>query len=219
MKYKLIINFKAYDESTTTQAKKLALACKKALPLAKKHNVDIIICPQTLDLQELVKTKVPCYAQHIDEFDAGAHTGFTLGHAVKASGAIGTLLNHSEHQLPDKKLGASVAKAKALGLKVCLCARNDARAKQLAKFKPDFIAVEPKELIGGDISISTAKPELIKKSKQAVGKVPLLVGAGVKTRQDVVRSLELGAVGILLASGIVKSKKPYETLVDLINGF
>jgi len=45
----------------------------------------------------------------------------------------------------------------------------------------------------------------------------VLCGAGVKTGKDVKRALELGAVGVLLASGVVKSKDPKKALQDLVS--
>jgi triosephosphate isomerase len=47
--------------------------------------------------------------------------------------------------------------------------------------------------------------------------VPVLCGAGVKTGKDVRRALELGAKGVLLASGVVKAKDPRKALQDLVS--
>jgi len=47
--------------------------------------------------------------------------------------------------------------------------------------------------------------------------VSVLCGAGVKTGSDVYTALQLGADGVLLASGVVKSKDPRATLEDLIS--
>jgi len=217
--YKLIINLKGYNEGTLKNALKIAKICYELNPLAKKKKVEIVLCGALFDLEELVKSKVSIYAQHIDPVLPGAHTGFTSPNQIKALGVKGTLLNHSEHQIPFNVLKESVKMAKKVGLEVCICARTSSVAKKVAALKPDFIAVEPKELIGGDISISTAKPSLIKSSKKAVGKIPLLVGAGVKNAEDVRVGIKLGAQGILVASGVVKVKNPKKAIKDLINGF
>jgi triosephosphate isomerase len=221
LKYKLIINFKAYKEATGKKAFKIAEICKKLKPYAKKKSVEIIVCPQSVDLREIAKINVTTFAQHIDSFDPGAHTGEDLAYAIKDSKADGTLISHSEHQLAVSMIQDTIINAKKYGLITCVCARDTKRAEEIAslKPKPDFVAVEPKELIGGDISISTAKPDLIKNSKKVVGRIPLLVGAGVKTQEDVKKSVELGARGILLASGVVKAKNVEKVLKDLIDGF
>jgi triosephosphate isomerase len=85
-----------------------------------------------------------------------------------------------------------------------------------------MIAVEPPELIGGDISVSTANPEIISDTVELVKKINpnilVLCGAGVKNQTDVSKAISLGSEGILLASGVVKSKEPRKILLDLIQG-
>jgi triosephosphate isomerase len=86
--------------------------------------------------------------------------------------------------------------------------------------RPDWILYEPPELIGSkDKSVATEKAESIRKAADACGKTPLIVGAGVKTRLDVEVSLEKGAMGVGLASGIVLAKDPKKVLLDLVKGF
>jgi triosephosphate isomerase len=54
---------------------------------------------------------------------------------------------------------------------------------------------------------------------QTVGKdVGVLCGAGVKNGRDVAKAVELGAVGVLLASGVVKAKDKRAVLMDLVSG-
>ena len=50
-------------------------------------------------------------------------------------------------------------------------------------------------------------------------KVPILVGAGIHSAEDVKVSLKLGAKGILISSYIVKSKNPEEKLTELAKCF
>jgi triosephosphate isomerase len=82
----------------------------------------------------------------------------------------------------------------------------------------DFVAVEPPELIGGDISVSTANPELISDAVATIGAGKVLVGAGIKNAEDVRIALKLGAVGVLVASGVVKAADPVAALEDLCKG-
>jgi triosephosphate isomerase len=217
--YKLIINMKTYNESTNKKAVKLAVICKKLQIDAKKKNVELILCPQNIDLRDVVKLKVKTYSQHIDVCTPGANTGFVVPSHIKDCGARGTLISHSEHILETKEISKRIKLAKEIGLETCVCARDVATAKKLAMYNPDFIAVEPSELIGGDISISTANPKLIEQSVRACGSVPLLVGAGVKNGNDVRIAIELGAKGILVASGVVKARNIKKAVADLISGF
>ena len=90
-------------------------------------------------------------------------------------------------------------------------------AKKVDQFSPDYIAYEPPELIGGDVSVSTAKPEVIRDIVNSV-KTKIIVGAGVKNKKDVEKCIELGAVGVLVASGVVKAKNAKKAIKDLAEG-
>jgi triosephosphate isomerase len=80
--------------------------------------------------------------------------------------------------------------------------------------------VEPPELIGGDISVTTANPGIVSGTVEAVKSVDsgikVLCGAGVKNGNDVKTAVDLGAEGVLLASGVVKAKDPESVIRDLI---
>jgi thiamine monophosphate synthase len=47
----------------------------------------------------------------------------------------------------------------------------------------------------------------------------LIVGAGVHSRDDVEVAVKLGAVGIAVATDIVKASDPKKELEDLVAGF
>ena len=164
------------------------------------------------------------FAQHVDAVGYGSNTGSILPEAVKAAGAKGTVLNHAEHKLSDEILEKSIAMAKEAGLLVMVCAETTARAKSIAAFKikPDFIAIEPPELIGGNISVSTARPQLISDAVKAVheiAKIPVITGAGIKNGVDVKKAIELGCKGVFVASGIVKSANKKKAIEDILSGF
>ena len=85
-------------------------------------------------------------------------------------------------------------------------------ARSLAAFRPTAIAVEPPELIGSGVSVSTARPEVVEESVKVIKAVSpqtlALVGAGVSNATDLKKAMELGAEGVLLASAYVKAKDP-----------
>ncbi|MBR9676528.1 triose-phosphate isomerase [Candidatus Woesearchaeota archaeon] len=210
-----IINFKAYPESTGKKAVLLAKACERVSIELKKT---IVVAVQATDIATVAKAvSIPVFSQHIDQYGAGAHTGYVSANAIIAAGAKGTLLNHSERRLSKKELKASVLEARATGLKVVICAKNTREGVKLSKkYEPNYIAVEPPELIGGDVSVSTATPDLISKSAQKIHSA-VLVGAGIKNHDDVRIAHKLGAQGILVASSIVKAKDPYNTLKEMLS--
>jgi triosephosphate isomerase len=107
-----------------------------------------------------------------------------------------------------------------VGLQTVVCADSVETAEACALLKPDFIAIEPPELIGGEVSVTSAKPEIVERTVRAVHRIddgiPVLCGAGVKTGADVKRAIELGTRGVLLASGIVKSMDVKKSLISLV---
>jgi triosephosphate isomerase (TIM) len=221
MKPVLLINFKTYDEATGKAAVKLA---KAAADVAKKKNANIVLSVQPTDLQRVASSvSLPIYAQHIDPITSGSHTGWILPEAVKEAGAKGTLINHSEHNIDSAKIGEAVKRCKELGLVSVCCAATPEKAAEIAAFLPDFIAIEPPELIGGKVSVSTANPGIISNTVDAVKRVNenilVLCGAGVHCGKDVAKAIELGAAGVLVASAIVKSPTPDKVILDLLSGF
>ena len=132
------------------------------------------------------------------------------------------MINHSELKVAWEEMATSVPRCRKLGLEVIACADDLAEAETLAKLSPEYIAIEPPELIGGDVSVTTAKPEVITKAvdriRAANPKVNVFCGAGVRTRKDVAKALELGTMGVLLSSGVVKAKDPEKALRDLVKG-
>mgnify|MGYP001611036190 CR=1 FL=1 len=215
----LIVNFKAYEKGTGPEAVHLAKICDA---IAKKTKESIAIAVEPTDIfrvQEVVS--IPVFAQHIDPFDPGSHTGSVTAEAVKDAKADGTLINHFEKRISLKEIKLAIEHAKKYKLTSLVCSPDNVLEKKIIAFKPDFIAVEPPELIGGKISVSTAKPELIKRSfdvlKKARSKTKLIVGAGIQNKADVAISLKLGAVGVLVASAVVQAKNPKKVLLDLVS--
>jgi len=212
----LFVNFKTYEEATGSKAVELAKICEK---MANQTGKKIILVVQAADIYRVSQAvKLDVFSQHADEADYGSNTGHIIIDALKQAGASGTILNHSENRILMAKIKAVVGKCKKKKFKVLVCAQNAEEVGEIAELNPDYVAYEPPELIGGDISVSTAKPEVIEESLKAAGKVPLIVGAGIKRMEDVRKSIEIGAKGVLVASGIVKAKDPEKALRDLAAG-
>ena len=216
----IVLNVKTYSEATGNKALDIAMLMDK---ISKETGSSMAIAVQATDIS-LCKEKVsiPVWAEHIDPIKPGSHTGWTLPEAVKSAGAVGTLINHSEHRLKLADIDVCITRAKELDLDHIICSNNVATSKSIAAFSPNFVAVEPPELIGGDISVTTADPDIVSGSVTAVKNVDrnvkVLCGAGVKNGKDVAKAIELGADGVLLASGIVKAKDRENVINDLATG-
>jgi triosephosphate isomerase len=212
----IITNFKTYESATGEAAMGLA---KVHQEIAKETGADIQVVVQAMDLAKISQElDIPVLAQHIDPVGFGSHTGHILPESVQKAGAAGTLLNHSERRLEREVLKASIQRAKEVGLKAIVCAQDPEEGASFLEFDPDYIAVEPPELIGGEISVSTAQPDIIENAAKLIGSEKLLVGAGVKNGEDVRIAIELGAKGVLLASGVTKASDPKAVLLDLASG-
>lgn len=214
----VIVNFKTYHEVEGYRSLSIARFCQD---VSKETGVCIAVCPPLVELSTVASSvNIPVLAQHTDPVKPGSHTGWTTPEAVKAAGASGALLNHSEHKMMLSDISTSVRLCRSATLQTVVCADSAETAGACAFLKPDFIAVEPPELIGGEVSITNAKPEVVENAVRAVHRIddniPVLCGAGVKTGEDAKRAIELGARGVLLASGVVKSEDVKKTLQDLI---
>jgi len=214
----VIINFKVYSEIEGVKSFELSEICDK---IADETGANLMVCPPMVELSYVAdQVSIPVFSQNVDPRKPGSGTGYTTPSLVKATGAAGTLINHSEHKQPAEDVGACVQMCKDLELVTCVCADTVDIAKDLARFSPDYIAVEPPELIGGDISVTTANPGIVSGTVEAVKSVDsgikVLCGAGVKNGNDVKTAVDLGAEGVLLASGVVKAKDPESVIRDLI---
>ena len=211
-----IVNFKAYESSSGLNAIKLAKICEK---VAKKEKANIAVAVQPADVFAVAaNVSIPVLAQHVDAIEFGKNTGWILPESVQQMGAIGSLVNHSEQQLPLAQIKKTIDRLHSLGMLAICCADTPAMAIKIAKLNPDMIAIEPPELIGGDIAVSQAKPQVITQTTGKIKNIPVLCGAGVKTKDDVVKSVQLGAKGILVASGVTNAKNPEKVLTQLVRG-
>jgi triosephosphate isomerase len=212
----IAINFKSYSEATGKNALKLSKICEDT---AKKYKVNISVAPQSTDLQQVAESvRIGVFAQHIDPVDAGQYTGHTTAYAVRETGAIGTLINHSEKSLHLNEVRKCVGLAKKYRLFSLCFASLPKEAEQIADFNPDFIAIEPPELIASGISVSTAKPEVVAQTvkiiKEANPKIRVLCGAGITNGEDVEKAVELGTVGVVVSSAVTKAKNPKRVLTE-----
>lgn len=218
----LFINFKTYEQSTGKNAMQLA---KIAESVSQKSNKTIILVVQFVDLKEVAQSvSLGVFAQHIDPVVYGANTGSILPEAVKQAGALGTVLNHAEKKVDDVFLQKAIIRAKESGLKVMCCAETTERAKRIASFAvtPDLIAIEPPELIGGNISVSEANPRIIEetvKEIHRIANIPVVAGAGINSTKDVLKAVDLGCTGVFVASSIVKAKDQAKAIEELLLGF
>jgi len=213
----IIVNFKTYSEATGKKAVDLA---RKIAEIGIKTGVKVGVAPQFCDLVQVVaQVDVPVFAQHVDPSAPGAFTGHVSAESVKAAGATGTLLNHSERTIKLSDIQKAVLRSRELGLLTVVCAGEVESAAAVSLLKPDMVAIEPPELIGTGRAVSKEKPDIITNSVRRIREVnptvKILCGAGITTGEDIYTALKLGAEGFLIASGVAKASDPARVMSDL----
>jgi triosephosphate isomerase len=215
----ILINFKTYRESMGPRAHAIATAAQL---VSKESGAAIGVAPTYIDLHPLAHHfTVPVYAQHVDGSEPGAHTGQITADAIRAAGAVGSLVNHSERRLTIADIEASVRALRERKLTAVVCTNNEATSAAAAALGPDYVAIEPPELIGSGVSVSKANPDIIKNSVATVravkDDVKVLTGAGIQSGECVRIAIDLGTDGVLLASSVVKAQDPAAVLRDLVS--
>lgn len=215
-KPQLVVNFKTYPTASGQKAVDLAKLCEK---VANEMGVRIAVAAQAVDLRHVAnEVSIPVLAQHFDLAEEGAFTGHITPHSLKEIGVYGSLLNHSERRLELDDIEESLDKARNLGLFTIVCADTAYTGKAVAQLEPHMVAVEPPELIGGNVSVCTANPQVLKDSIAMIDPEKVLVGAGIKEKQDVALAISHGAAGVLVSSGITTAADPESVLRELAEG-
>lgn len=215
--FKIFINFKTYSPGTGEKALALTRACEEV----SSKEVEVIPVVQVVDLYRIKQAvKIPIWVQHIDWQPQGKFTGFTNLEAVVEAGASGTLLNHSEHQIPPGTVKQTLVRVRDRDrvekFETMVCCRTLGQIERLVKFRPDYIAYEIAELIGTKTSICETAPKAIEHAVKICGKVPLILGAGVNSKKDLEVAEELGAKGVLISSAIVLAENSKGKLLELL---
>ena len=213
----VVVNLKTYETAHGASAEALAKAISSV-----ETNARMIVAVSAFDLSSVVAAapNLEVWCQHLDPVGFGSFTGWLHPATAVERGASGTLINHAEHKVEIEHVAMLLDQVPE-GFTVCACAANIEEARALTALGPDFVAVEPPELIGGDISVTTADPTIVSGTAAAVKEISeqvgILCGAGVKNGADVAAAIELGTTGVLLASGVTKAEDPASVIADLVS--
>jgi triosephosphate isomerase len=214
----LIINCKNYRAAWGEGGLRLASVAED---VGRRFNVTVAVAPAAPFLKYISGgTRLPILSQHVDTVGEGAATGFLAPSSLKEAGCVGSLLNHSEHKLSARQVATAISLLRQEGLVAVVCAEDVSEARRLARLRPDFLAIEPPELIGTGVSVSKARPEVITATINEVKafspQTRVLCGAGVSDGADVEAALKLGSDGVLVSSGIVLAKDWRRAIEDMV---
>ena len=198
----VVVNFKNY------------VSGKAALDLARTISIyynDAIIAVPFLDIKEIAKeVNLSVFSQHVDFHEAGKSTGFIIPESILGVGAVGTLINHSEHKLPFSVLKRTVDRCHATGLKTIICVSTLKDVAKIIKLKPFAIAFEDPKLIGTGRSVTKEDSTVVASFAKLLVNTDIipLCGAGISSPDDVAKSVILGCKGVLVSSAIAKPPTP-----------
>lgn len=212
----IFLSLKTYKESTADQAIKLLGSVKKIIQETK---IQIIPCAQATDIYRIKEElDIEVWAQHIDPIDPGRNMGWISPYSVKQAGASGVIVNHAEHLVNEETIKTTIEKAKQYNLKTLVLCQSIELAQKVSLWNPDYIGYEKGELIAGPVSMIDREEENIKLLAKKISQ-PLIIGAGIATYEQVVKTLRANARGVILASAFVKAPDPSAKLRELASGF
>lgn len=212
----IFLSLKTYKQASGEKVIKLCRIVKK---VQVKTGVKIMVGAQPFDIRRIKKeVNIQVWAQHLDPIDPGRHFGWLSPYSAKKAGATGTMINHAEHTEPYKNIKAILEKCQQYKLKTLVGTDTINLAKKVVKLKPDYLAFENPKLIAGNVSFVDIDAQRIKKVIDFTP-MPFFVGAGIKTKKHVQKTVKLGGQGVILASGVVLADNPEKVLMNLALGF
>lgn len=219
----IFVNFKTYKEGTAQAAVSLV---QEMVSVQTETKVPVIPVVQAVDARLCVNTSgYSVWVQHVDFAERGRSTGWVTLESLAETGIAGVFLNHSEHKFSEDKwseLASLVERCRKAAIETMVFASDLTELHSVVSLKPTYAAYEPPELIASpDSSVATSQPEIIRQAVEVCeeAKIPLIVGAGIKTRGDVEVSLQMGAKGVAVSSAVVLAEDPRQVLVELAEGF
>ncbi len=174
--------------------------------------MDVLADIQTTDLRliaENTSERIHVYAQHMDSIPVGRGMGTILPEAVKATGAVGVMLNHAECKLTLDELKKAIARADEVGLATIVCADTEEEIKAVAEMNPNIVVAEPSELIGTGIAVGREYVDAcIKLVKEINPEIMVLPSAGISCGNDCYNIIKAGADASGSSSAICKAPDP-----------
>jgi triosephosphate isomerase len=192
---------------------------KVADAAAKKHDIDILFIAPYTEIRRVAEntTNLVILAPYMDTLRPGRGMADVLPEALKAAGAQGVVMNHSERPMALSAIRKTIDRANELDMLSFGCADSIAEVKAIAQLHPDIINPEPNELIGsGSISDMSYVHESIKVIKDIYPDILVEQAAGVSSGKQVYDLIYAGAEGTGAASGIIFADDPFSMVDEMV---
>ncbi|PDH25174.1 MAG: triose-phosphate isomerase, partial [Marine Group II euryarchaeote MED-G36] len=139
----VVVNLKTYETAHGAAAEDLARAIASV-----ETDARVVVVVSAFDLAAVVAAApdLEVWCQHLDPVGFGSFTGWLHPSTAVERGASGTLINHAEHKVSIEHV-AMLLDTVPESFTVCACAADIEEARALTALQPDFVAVEPPELI------------------------------------------------------------------------
>ncbi len=207
--YKISTPFFEFGPKAYIWGEELLALAKQLDRLANKYDIDIILEPQTTDLRLIAgntSERIHVFAQHMDPIRPGRGMGTILAEAVRDTGAVGVMLNHTERKLTLPEIASAIARADEVGLATMVCTDTEEEIRAVAALEPNIIVAEPSDLIGTGIAVGREYVKACVKLVADVNKnILVLPSAGISSGQDCYNIIRAGAVASGSSSGICKA--------------
>ncbi|NIG57749.1 triose-phosphate isomerase [Chitinophaga sp. Cy-1792] len=209
----IIVNFKKLVGAAALELVD-ELSKSDDLLLSKYDIILALQAPDAVNVPPDCKFRIFIQDTFSDEKDG--FLSFFQHHAIRHPSVAGVILNHPEKKLSAGELHACVEKARALDMEMLICATTISEAVELNRYAPHYIGIESEALIGKDDSFTNHCPDIVEEARQHI-QTDILIGAGIKTPEDLHHVINTGGSGVLVSSLILKSKQPLNTLTDFLN--
>lgn len=186
---------------------------------SKEYDVDVLFVAPYTEIRRVRENteKLIVLAPYMDAIRVGRGIADVLPEALKAAGAQGVVLNHSERPMTLNAIRKTIDRANELDLITFVCASTVAEAQALAMLHPDILNTEPTELIGsGNVSDLEYVREVIRAVKSIDQSILVEQAAGITTAKQVYDFIMEGSEAAGSASGILISANPHSLLNDMV---
>ncbi len=193
---------------------------KTADAAAKEYNIDVIFIAPYVEIRRVADDtdRLLVFSPYMDITRPGRGIADVLPEAIKAAGAKGVVINHSERPISLSRIKQTIDRANELDLISFVCADTIAEAQAIAHLHPNIINPEPSELIGsGKISDLDFAQKSINAIKDINPDIIIEQAAGISSGEHVYRYIYAGIEGVGASSGIMKAESPHLMVHEMIH--
>jgi triosephosphate isomerase (TIM) len=186
---------------------------------AGKYDVDVLFVAPYTEIRRVKENTehLIVFAPYMDTLRPGRGMADVLPEALKAAGAQGVVINHSERPMTLAAIKKTIDRANELDMLSFVCADSIMESQAVAQLHPDIMNPEPTELIGtGIASDMTYVKEVIRAVKAIDPSILVEQAAGITTAQQVYDFIMAGSEAAGSASGILNSPDPLKLVAEMI---